>query len=290
MIDRLKPKQQHIPVIVTILLFSLMFMIGSFRYTGFFSMQVFLNLFIDNAFLIITAVGMTFVILSGGIDLSVGAMIALTTMISASLVQHQGWPPSVVIPLVLVFGSLFGYLMGCMIHYFNIQPFIVTLAGMFLARGLCYVISIHTITIDHSFYRWAAQTRISLPGGYFISISVVIALVVLAAAFYIAHYTKLGRNIYAIGGNESSALLMGLPVAQTKIAVYTINGFCSALSGVVFTFYMLSGYGLHARRHGIGYDCGGGHRRNVAYGRIRLSYRYAVRRVDTGDYPNPDYV
>lgn len=239
-------KKPYLPILVTVLLFVLMFLIGSFRYTGFFSLQVILNLLIDNAFLLVVAVGSTFVILSGGIDLSVGSVIALTTMVSASLVQQHGWPPGVVIPLVLAMGSIFGYGMGAIIHYFKIQPFIVTLAGMFLARGLCYVISINTITIDNAFYTNMAQTKIRLPGGHFISISVVIAFAVVAAGIYIAHYTRLGRNIYAIGGSEQSALLMGLPVARTKIAVYTLSGFCSALAGVVFTFYMLSGYGLHA--------------------------------------------
>jgi ribose/xylose/arabinose/galactoside ABC-type transport system permease subunit len=239
-------KKQYLPIVITVCLLGLMFAAGSFRYTGFFSMQVFYNLLIDNAFLIVAAVGMTFVIVSGGIDLSVGSMIALTTMISATLVQQQGWPPAVVIPLVLLIGSLFGSTMGAIIHYFKIQPFIATLAGMFLARGLCYVISINTITIDNSFYTSVAQTKIKMPGGHFISISVIIALLVVAGAIYLAHYTRFGRNTYAIGGSEQSALLMGLPVARTKILVYTFSGFCSALAGVVFTFYMLSGYGLHA--------------------------------------------
>ncbi|WIV17304.1 sugar ABC transporter permease YjfF [Paenibacillus polygoni] len=239
-------KSKYIPIIVTITLFLIMFVAGSFLYTGFFSLQVLLNLFVDNAFLLITAVGMSFVILSGGIDLSVGSMIALTTMVSASLIQQQGWSPAIVIPLVLVMGALFGSGMGAIIHYFKIQPFIVTLAGMFLARGLCYVISIDTITIDNAFYTTVAQTKITLPGGSFISISAIIALIVTAAAIFIAHYTRFGRNVYALGGNEQSALLMGLPVARTKVLVYTFSGFCSALAGVVFTFYMLSGYGLHA--------------------------------------------
>ncbi|MBD7969400.1 galactofuranose ABC transporter, permease protein YjfF [Paenibacillus gallinarum] len=239
-------KSKYIPIIVTITLFLVMFAVGSFLYTGFFSLQVLLNLFVDNAFLLITAVGMSFVILSGGIDLSVGSMIALTTMVSASLIQQQGWSPAIVIPLVLVMGALFGSGMGAIIHYFKIQPFIVTLAGMFLARGLCYVISIDTITIDNAFYTAVAQTKITLPGGSFISISAIIALIVTAAAIFIAHYTRFGRNVYALGGNEQSALLMGLPVARTKVLVYTFSGFCSALAGVVFTFYMLSGYGLHA--------------------------------------------
>ncbi|WP_238649534.1 galactofuranose ABC transporter, permease protein YjfF [Paenibacillus piscarius] len=238
--------RKYIPILVTILLFIVMFVAGSFRYTGFFSLQVLMNLLVDNAFLLITAVGMSFVILSGGIDLSVGSVIALSTMVSASLVQQHGWPPAVVIPLVLLMGAAFGSLMGAIIHYFDIQPFIVTLAGMFLARGLCYVISIDTITIDNAFYTAVAQTRIPLPGGSFLSISAVIALLVVAAAIFTAHYTRFGRNVYALGGSEQSALLMGLPVARTKVLVYTLSGLCSALAGVVFTFYMLSGYGLHA--------------------------------------------
>ncbi|MEV5030302.1 galactofuranose ABC transporter, permease protein YjfF [Paenibacillus sp. LPE1-1-1.1] len=238
--------RRYIPILVTFGLFIIMFAAGSFRYTGFFSLQVLLNLLIDNSFLLIVAVGMSFVILSGGIDLSVGSVIALTTMISASLIQQQGWPPAVVITLVLIIGSLFGYAMGAIIHYFKIQPFIVTLAGMFLARGLCYMISINTITIDNPFYTAVAQTKIPLPGGSFVSISVIIAIVVVIAAIYVAHYTRFGRNVYAVGGSEQSSLLMGLPVAKTKIMVYTLSGFCSALAGVVFTFYMLSGYGLHA--------------------------------------------
>lgn len=238
-------KKQYLPILVTIGLFLLIFAIGSFRYTGFFSIQVLMNLLIDNAFLLITAVGMTFVIITGGIDLSIGSMIALTTMISAVLVNH-GWPPLLVIPLVLAIGALFGWGMGAVIHYFKIQPFIVTLAGMFLARGLCYIISINTITIDHAFYRTAAQTKLRLPGGNFISISVLIALAVVGVGIYLAHYTRFGRNAYALGGSEQSALLMGLPVGRTKLLVYMFSGFCSALAGVVFTFYMLSGYGLHA--------------------------------------------
>lgn len=236
--------RKYIPILITVGLFALIFVAGSFRYTGFFSSQVLFNLLIDNAFLLIVAVGMTFVILSGGIDLSVGSMVALTTMMSASLLQ-QGWSPAFVIPTVLLIGFAFGAGMGAVIHYFKIQPFIVTLAGMFLARGLCYVISINTITINHPFYKDMALTKIRL-GGSFISISVVIALLIVLLAVYFAHYTRFGRNTYAIGGNEQSAHLMGLPVARTKMLIYGFSGFCSAMGGVVFTFYMLSGYGLHA--------------------------------------------
>jgi ribose/xylose/arabinose/galactoside ABC-type transport system permease subunit len=207
---------------------------------------VFLNLLIDNAFLCIVAVGMTFVILSGGIDLSVGSVIALTTMVSASLVEKHGWSPVVVIPLVLLMGIGFGALQGVLIQRFRLQPFIVTLAGMFLARGLCYLISIDSISITNPFYTALSQLRVPLWEGAELSVSAIIAVAVVLLAVFVAHYTQFGRTVYAIGGNEHSAMLMGLPVRGTLIGVYTVSGFCSALAGVVFTFYMLSGYGLHA--------------------------------------------
>jgi simple sugar transport system permease protein len=206
---------------------------------------VILNLFVDNAYLIVLAVGMTFVILTGGIDLSVGAVLALSTMIAASLLQ-SGWSASVVIPLILVLTSVLGLLVGLMIHVFKIQPFIATLAAMFLARGLCYVISKDSISITDPVFVSLAQTRISLGGRLSITASVVIALVVVLVAFVVLHYSRLGRTVYAIGGGEQSGMLMGLPVARTKVLVYVISGFCSGLAGVLFTFYTLSGYSLTA--------------------------------------------
>lgn len=235
-----------LPLMVTSLLFVLLFGFGSIAYPSFFSAQVFINLLIDNAFLCVVAIGMSFVILSGGIDLSVGSIVALTTMVTASLVEQQHWSIWSVIPLVLLMGAAFGMLMGALIHVFDLQPFIVTLGGMFLARGLCYVISIDSIAITDTRYTEISQYRIMLGDEVFISINAVIALITLAVAIYLAQYTRFGRTAYAIGGNERSAQLMGLPVGQTKILVYALSGLCSALGGVLLTFYMLSGYGLHA--------------------------------------------
>lgn len=240
----LDPK--YLPLLVTVTLFAALAGYGSFAYTGFFSAQVFLNLLIDSSFLCIVAVGMTFVILSGGIDLSVGAVIALTTMVCASLLEHHQLPAGVVIPLVLAMGLAFGGFMGLLIERFRLQPFIVTLAGMFLARGLCYLISIDSVPIGNAFFSEVSQVRIPLVGEASLSIGAVIALVTVAAGIWLAHYTQFGRTVYAIGGNEHSALLMGLPVRSTLVGVYALSGFCSALAGVVFAFYMLSGYGLHA--------------------------------------------
>ena len=231
----------YVPVLTTLGLLVVMFGLAAGRYDGLGSGQVVLNILIDNAFLLVVAVGMTFVILTGGIDLSVGAVVALSTMISAMLVAQQGWPPLLAIPAVLAVGSVLGLAMGCIIHFFEIQPFIVTLAGMFLARGLCYTISTDSIPISDPFYVTMATTAIPLSGGTSVTFSVVIAVVVVLVAAYVLHYTRLGRNVYAIGGSQQSALLMGLPVGRTKIIVYAISGFCSALGGVLYSFYTMSG-------------------------------------------------
>ncbi|TBN55462.1 sugar ABC transporter permease YjfF [Glaciihabitans arcticus] len=244
-VSRFIPSSKFSSVIVTFVLLVVMFGVGASRYRNFASGQVILNLFVDNAFLIVLAVGMTFVILTGGIDLSVGSVVALSTMIAASLAR-DGWPPMVIIAIVLVAGSTIGLLSGLVIHYFQIQPFIVTLAAMFLARGLCYVISLNSISITDPFFTAMANTRIPIADRMSITPSVIIALVVVAIGFLVLHYTRTGRTVYAIGGGEHSAMLMGLPVSRTKVLVYVISGFCSAVAGVLFTFYTLSGYSLTA--------------------------------------------
>ena len=236
---------RYTPVLVTLGLLILVFAAGASQYRGFASGQVIANLFVDNAFLIVLAVGMTFVILTGGIDLSVGSVVALSTMIAASLAR-DGWPPAVIIAIVLVAGSAIGLLSGLVIHYFQIQPFIATLAAMFLARGLCYVISLDSISITEPWFTAMAQTRIPLAPGLSISPSVIVAAVVVIVAFVVLHYSRLGRTVYAIGGGEHSAMLMGLAVPRTKVLVYVISGLCSGIAGILFTFYTLSGYSLTA--------------------------------------------
>ncbi|NYD77124.1 galactofuranose ABC transporter, permease protein YjfF [Arthrobacter cupressi] len=243
---QLRGNARYAPTLATLGLFLAMFAVGAGMYPSFLSGQVFLNLFIDNTFLIVLAVGMTFVILTGGIDLSVGAVVALSMMVAATLLQ-QGWNPAAVIILVLLIGSTLGLAMGLIIHYFDIQPFIVTLAGMFLARGLCYVISLDSIPVTEGFFTGMAQAQIPLPGELFISPGVVLALAIVAAAFFVLHHTRFGRTVYAIGGNENSAMLMGLPVRTTKVLVYVLSGLCSAIAGILFSFYSLSGYSLAAQ-------------------------------------------
>jgi simple sugar transport system permease protein len=232
------------PLAITACLFLALVAAGSMLYHNFLAPQVFLNLLVDNAFLCIVAVGMTFVILTGGIDLSVGAIVALTTMISASLVQKHGVSPFAAIPLVLAVGAAFGLLHGVLIQYLRLQPFIVTLAGMFLARGLAFLIGTESIAVDHPVYQELASARIPLGFGS-LSIGAAVASVVVAAGNWLAHATPFGRTVYAVGGDEAAARLMGLRVDRTVVGVYLLSGFCSALAGVVMTLYMLSGYSLH---------------------------------------------
>lgn len=231
---------------VSVALMVLLFAAGAAGYTGFASVQVGLNLLIDNAFLLVIAVGMSFVILCGGIDLSVGSVLALSTLAAAWLLQLAHWPALAVIALVLVGGALFGALQGWLIHAFRLQAFIVTLAGMFLARGLCFLISVDSLTIDAPLFVALSQTQIPVPGG-FLSPGALIALAVLAAGLWIAHFTAFGRTVYAIGGSEASAMMMGLAVGRTKVAAYALSGFCAALAGLLFAVYMLSGYGQHGQ-------------------------------------------
>lgn len=249
MTERFKINRKYVPILATIAVFIILYLFGASQYKGMRQPQAFFNLLINNAFLLITSIGMTFVILTEGIDLSVGSMIALTSVASAALLQDTGLSAYVVIPLMLLMGIVFGGAMGAIIHYFKVQPFIVTLAGLFFFRGMCFFISLDAMPIADPVYRTLALTRIPIPffERAFLSIGAVVAIIVLIVGMYLAHLTRFGRTIYAIGGNEQSALLMGLPVGRTKILVYAISGFCSALAGIVFSISLLSGHGLYAQ-------------------------------------------
>lgn len=236
---------RHTPVFITYALFAALFLLGSLQYEGFASLRVFLNLFTDNAFLAVTAIGMTFVILSGGIDLSVGSVIAFTGVLTAVLIQ-SGWPLYAVFPLVLLIGCAFGAGMGCLIHFYRLQPFIVTLAGMFLMRGLAIVVSERSVPIEHAAYDAMNSAGLALPGGAFLSAQALLLVIVLSGALVLAHYRRFGTYVYAIGGNPESARLMAVPVARTTISIYALSSLLAALAGIMFSFYTSSGYALAA--------------------------------------------
>lgn len=234
--------QKHIPLLATVVVFVLLYGVCALRYSeeGFASLQVFVNLFGDNSFLGIVAVGMTFVILSGGIDLSVGSVVALSSVLMAVQMQLWGVPPPVAMAVVLAGGAAFGLGMGCIIRWFGLPPFIVTLAGMFLARGLGFVLHIEAIPIHNTFYASATHWAVHVAGAR-VPLTAFVFLAVVAAGVYLSTCTVFGRNVYAVGGSEEAALLMGVPVGRTKLGVYALSGFCSALGGIVFTLYGSSG-------------------------------------------------
>ncbi len=254
--------EQYTQIGVTALLLLIMLVVGRLLYPNFTSGQAILDLLGKNVFLIPLAVGMTFVILSGGIDLSVGAVMALGSVIAASLLQ-AGWSAALVVPIVLLAASALGLVVGIMISRFEIQPFIATLAAMFLARGLCLVITDRSIAINDGFFEWMnlahinlwEQETVNLRGrvrvtDVYTTPSVVISIAVLVVAFVVLHYSRFGRTVYAVGGNEPSARLMGLRVDRTKISVYVISGFCAGIAGLLFAFYTASGDPVA----GIGYE------------------------------------
>jgi galactofuranose transport system permease protein len=238
-------KERYAPIVATVTVFVLLFLGGSLMYKHFFSTLVLGNLLTDNAFVIIAAIGATFVILSGGIDLSIGSMIGFVAMAMASMVGH-GLHPLVAALVMVSFGVMFGAIVGLIIDFCDIQPFIITLTGLFLLRGLCFVVSLDSLPIHHPFVDAFAGWSIPLPGGGALTSSALLMLVVLGAAIIIAHFTRFGTNVYAIGGDRVSAALMGVPIRRTMIMIYALDGFYSALAGVTYALYTASGYPLAA--------------------------------------------
>ena len=253
-----------IPTLSTLVLFVIAYIIGGILYAdaGFLTLRNFFSLFTDNTHLMISSIGMTLVIISGGIDLSVGSIAALSTMIIATgnAVDHgpnmAGWglPMGYCVIIALLAGTILGLLMGTLIQVFKVAPFIATLAGMFFARGMCFIINLDSIPIRDPVFVELGRWRLRFPdflnfnnpnAMVGISFGVFLFLGLLIFAIILMRYTKLGRNIYAIGGNEQSAKLMGLPIEKTRIFIYTFNGFCSALAGVAFALSMESGFGRH---------------------------------------------
>jgi galactofuranose transport system permease protein len=236
---RLNPK--YIPLLATAVVMVGLFGTGSLLYPNFGTPRVIVNLLNDMAFIGVAAVGESFVILSGGIDLSVGSMVAFIGILIAKLLQ-SGCDPFLAMAIALCIGTLAGTIMGCLIHFFEMPPFLVTLAGLFCLRGLGFVIYPESIGIDHPFYgQVLPQLSILVAPKAVLPFTAMCFLAAVAVGTFLAGFTRFGRAVYAIGSNENSARLMGLPIGLTKIAIYALAGFFSAFSGVVATFYMQSG-------------------------------------------------
>lgn len=235
---------RHMPVLATLAVFVLAFAACGLHFPHFASPRVAADLLTDNAFLGIMAVGMTFVIISGGIDLSVGAVLGFTTVFLALAVGRWGIAPPLAFALVLALAALFGAAIGAAIQYLEMPPFIVTLAGMFLARGASFLLSTRSVPIDAPLYTTLNDIGIALPGGGTLGLVSLVMLAVFSAGIVLLHFTRFGANVYALGGSRLSTSLMGIPVARTTIAIYMLSSVLASLAGIVFSLYTSSGYSL----------------------------------------------
>lgn len=226
---------RNLPSLVTIGVFVLLYLACAAQFPFMLSARVAGNLLGDSAFLGVLAVGMTVVILSGGIDLSVGAVVAFTGVLLALLIG-AGVDPWLAFALALALGAGFGALVGAAIHWLQAPPFIVTLAAMFLARGACFLLTTDSIAIDHPAYA-------DLAAGSFSAVTMLLAF---AGGAVLVRATRFGANVRALGGDARAAALMGVPVARTTIAIYAFSGFCAALAGILFSVYTQSAHSLAA--------------------------------------------
>ncbi len=241
-VRRFTPPRQMIPLIATIVVALSLYLIAGFSYDRFFSGRVAINFFTGQfAVLGIVALGATFVILSGGIDLSVGSMIGCVSIAIASMIQNAHIHPVVAILIVLIGGLLFGAAMGSLIHFFALTPFLITLGGLFVLRGVGLLISTSAISITHPIYEQLSSMQLPLGDRLFLPLGTIIFAVVTVILVFVSLYTPFGRNVYAVGGNEQSAILMGLPVGRAKISAYALSGFFAALGGVVLTINQSNG-------------------------------------------------
>jgi len=174
----------------------------------------------------------------------VGSMIAFVGILCATLIEKKSMNPLLAFGIAMACGSLIGFCMGCLIQIFKGPPFIVTLAGMFFCRGLANVISLESIPIYNPLFKSIMRFGITLSGNIKVPTTVLAFFAVLIVFLYVAHFTKFGRNIYAIGGSSQSALLMGLQIGRTKILVYTLSGLLSSLAGVVYILNTPAGNSL----------------------------------------------
>lgn len=254
---KLKINSNSVLLLITIALFVVMYIAGCIVYAdkGFTHLQTFLNILINNAGLICIAAGMTCVMLTGGIDISVGSVVAMDCMIIAVGIEEWGWKSPMLMLFVLVIGIVFGIVQGYCIAYLEIQPFIVTMAGMFFARGMTAVICTDQVSIvSDAFFVNLSNAKLNIPfgiGAYenkkgilqipYVRITVIVALIVVVLIFLMLKYTKFGRSIYAVGGNSQSATLMGLDVRKTKMKTYVLASFLASIGGICYCLNTMCG-------------------------------------------------
>lgn len=244
---------------ITVVVFVVMYLCAVlFLGEGFTKPQAFLNLFNNNASLIIIACGLSLVMITGGIDISVGGVTALVCMSCAVNLDLKGGNVVTSMLIALGIGLAFGLVQGFLIAYLDIQPFIVTLAGMFLARGLTTIVHTDPFNVQNKDFISLRAQRINIPGlgttnkkGMYIDatieIGVIVAIVVVIALFFLLRYSKLGRNFYAVGGNQQSALMLGINVKRTKFLSYVFCGLLAGIAGYVYFMHVGSGSPSHAQ-------------------------------------------
>lgn len=259
---KLKTKKKltdtNLLLLITIVVFFVMY-IGAmiFLGEGFLKPQTFFNILNSNAALLIVSCGMSLVMITGGIDISVGGVAALVSMCCAVYLDHKGGNIFVSILIAVGIGLAFGLVQGFLIAYLDVQPFIVTLAGMFFARGMTTIVNTNPFNVANEKFVALKDTRIVVPfmgstnrlGKYvdaYIQIGVVVAILVVILMYFMLKWTKQGRNFYAVGGNSQSALMLGINVKKTKFISYVISGLLAGIGGYVYFLYVGSGSASHA--------------------------------------------
>lgn len=244
---------------ITVIVFFLMYISAVlFLGEGFTKPQTFLNLFNNNSYLIIIACGLSMVMITGGIDISVGGVIALVSMTCAVNLDLNGGNLVTSMLIALGIGLAFGLVQGFLIAYLDIQPFIVTLAGMFFARGMTTIVHTDPINVKNSDFVDLRQKLVEIPGlgttnkkgieiPATIELGVIVAIVIVIGLFILLRYTKLGRNFYAVGGNQQSALMLGINVKRTKFLSYVFCGLLAGIAGYVYFMHVGSGSNAHAQ-------------------------------------------
>lgn len=245
-------------LLITIVVFFVMY-IGAiiFQGKGFLKAQTFFNILNANAALIILSCGMSLVMITGGIDISVGGVTALVSMCCAVYLDYKGGNVLVSVFIALAIGLAFGLVQGFLVAYLDIQPFIVTLAGMFFARGMTTIVNTNPFNVQNEAFVAVKETRIIVPGfgsvnklgtyvNAYIEIGVVVALLTVIVLFCVLRWTKLGRSFYAVGGNKQSALMLGINVKRTKFLSHLLCGLLAGIGGFVYFLHVGSGSASHA--------------------------------------------
>ena len=245
-------------LLITIVVFVIMYLLAvAFLGSGFLKPQNFFNILNENASLIILSCGMSLVMITGGIDISVGQLTALVCMSSAVLLDKQGGNVAGSMALALAIGLAFGLVQGTLVAYLEIQPFIVSLAGLFFAKGLTTIVNATQFNVENKEFVKLKNTRIEIPfmgsvnkkGIYipaYIEIGVIVALLVVILLFVLLRWTRLGRNFYAVGGNAQSARLLGINVKRTRFYAHLLCSVLAAIGGYVYFMHVGSGSPSHA--------------------------------------------